>query len=218
MYYRIKRATGLDKIGDVDEQFQDAVYPVPVDHPDFLGKVFLKEINVEKIIPAYPKLKSKAKRTDLIGGTWYGNVGWLLMSGKLKSIIEKEKHKGLQFVKTHITHKGKQFDDYWFTNTFNFDMDKVDFLKSELILYDFSDYSKKVPISFSDNILFENYVRQLKFPQAVIIDKIVFNTMNNLVIIDRVSGAIGYYVSERLKDEIEYAGCTGIDFEPIEQA
>ena len=32
-----------------------------------------------------------------------------------------------------------------------------------------------------------------------------------------VKGAIGYYVSSYLKNEIEDAGCTGIEFEPVEE-
>jgi hypothetical protein len=31
------------------------------------------------------------------------------------------------------------------------------------------------------------------------------------------NGGIGYYISEKLKNEIEEAGCTGIEFEPVEQ-
>ena len=31
-----------------------------------------------------------------------------------------------------------------------------------------------------------------------------------------VNGGIGYYVSEKLKQEIEDAGCTGIEFQPVE--
>jgi len=31
-----------------------------------------------------------------------------------------------------------------------------------------------------------------------------------------VSGGAGYYVSEKLKKEIETAGCTGIEFQPSE--
>jgi hypothetical protein len=32
-----------------------------------------------------------------------------------------------------------------------------------------------------------------------------------------VSAGVGYFVSEKLKEEIESAGFTGIEFQPIEQ-
>lgn len=32
-----------------------------------------------------------------------------------------------------------------------------------------------------------------------------------------MKGVAGYYVSEKVKKEIEEAGCTGIEFQPIEQ-
>ena len=39
----------------------------------------------------------------------------------------------------------------------------------------------------------------------------------NVCTIERVRGGAGYFVSEKLKAEIESAGCTGIEFQPIEQ-
>ena len=44
------------------------------------------------------------------------------------------------------------------------------------------------------------------------------NIEQDLILLIKVYGGISYYVSEKLKAEIEEAGCTGIEFEPVEQA
>ena len=51
------------------------------------------------------------------------------------------------------------------------------------------------------------------------IDKVVFNSRidYSFCSIERVAAGVGYFVSEKLKEEIELAGCTGIEFHPIEQ-
>jgi hypothetical protein len=38
---------------------------------------------------------------------------------------------------------------------------------------------------------------------------------SNFFLLEGVNGSFGYYVSESLKNEIENAGCTGIQFEEV---
>ena len=206
------------KINSVNHQFETSEYPVPVDNPYFFSNFFSQKVNLNIIKVPFPILKAKANRTDLLNGTCNGQNARLLISDKLKAILEKYHHPGLQFIETHITHKGQIYNNYWFTNHFIFDTDKIDYDKSGIFLFNKLDFGFKFKLAFPNENAFQDYLKKLEFPNTVRIEKPVFKTLNNnLLILYPVNGAVGYYVSEQLKKEIEDAGCTGIDFEEVEQ-
>lgn len=215
MNYRINHSCNAKIIGNVSQQFETADYPVPVDHPNFLGnpRFFLKKVNVDLVIPAQPILKRGAKKTDLIFGTVYGAIGRFLISDKLKKILEKEDNKGLQFIKTSINHKNEKFMGYWFTNPFECDYDCIDITKSEFKLYDVFEYAFKEKLNITSYDELMKLIGGLQPPNMLMIENLFLKEgLKDLVILRWVNGGIGYYVSEKLKQEIEDAGCTGIIF------
>jgi hypothetical protein len=220
MYYRINYSLNPKEIGNVSYQFETAEYPVPIDHPNFLGnsRFFLKKVDIDLVIPAQPILKRGAKKTDLIWGTVYGAVGRFLISYKLKTILEKEDNKGLQFIKTSIYHKNEKFMGYWFTNPFVFNNILINFKKSRIEIDGIGGVKlREILVEDFDKYIFLS--NSLAMPERLVIRQVVLNVgiKENLILLSDGPGGIGYYVSEKLKTEILEAGCTGIEFEPVEQ-
>lgn len=215
MYYRINHSCNAKIIGNVSQQFETAEYPVPVDHSNFLGnpRFFLKKVDIDVVIPAQPILKRGAKKTDLLVGTIYGAIGRFLISDKLKIILEKENNQGIQFIQTSISYKNEKLVGYWFTNPFEFDYDCIDVVKSDFNLYDVFEYA------FKEKLIIANYEELMKLiaglqpPRMLMIENLFLKeSSKDLVILRWVNGGIGYYISEKLKQKIEDAGCTGIEF------
>ena len=65
---------------------------------------------------------------------------------------------------------------------------------------------------------YANIKKEIKLPQRLLIEKLWLNTSNihDFFILENVTGGIGYYVSEVVKNEITALGCTGIRFEEIQ--
>ena len=70
-----------------------------------------KEIEVEAVLPELV-LWARAKLTDLISSSFMGTTRGLVVSNKLKIIIEKYQPASLQFFKLKIHHKGVVYDQY----------------------------------------------------------------------------------------------------------
>jgi hypothetical protein len=204
----------------VNQQFETADYPVPIDHPNFLGNshFFLKEVDINVVISAKPILKRGAKRTDLLNGTVYGAMGKLLISSKLKGLLEKANHKSVQYIQTSITHKEENFPSYWFTNPFDFNNELINFRNSTIEIEGVGGIKLR-DISINNFEEYTSIANSLVMPERLSIKKLVLqnNIQQDLILLIKVYGGIGYYVSEKLKQEIEATGCTGIVFEPVEQ-
>lgn len=218
MLYKIKRSTKLSVIGNVEQQIKDCNYPLHRDDPNNMGNIYFKRLNEKISPPPQPILNTRAKKTDLIGAGFYGSSFRLLISTVLKEILEKEHHQGLQFIKTSIIHKKIEYGNYWLTNIFSFDMSFINYPKSS-IQVDSLGNMKVRDIEIESEAMFEKVQSSLVLPERLFISKpcIKATTSQHLILLRHVSGGVGYYVSEKLKKEIEEAGCIGIDFEAVEQ-
>lgn len=86
-YYSINNALNTKFIGE-HPQFEEAIYHCDVwQEPKFVDRVTFVKTDFEPII-ANAVLRKKAKVTDLISGGIIGFSLKLLISAKLKSIIE----------------------------------------------------------------------------------------------------------------------------------
>jgi hypothetical protein len=219
MYYKLSPSSDTRVIGRCNQQFEKAEYPVPVDHPNFIANFFLQKVDLRTVLAAYPKLNPYAKRTDLISGTWYSGSPKLLISDKLKKFFEKQNHQGLQFIPTHILHNKQKILNYWFTNPYSFDNSAIDFQKSSIYLTGIGGAILK-QIKIDTEEAFNAYKNSLKIPESLLIGKLLLknDVIKDLIILQWVNSGIGYYVSEKLKQEIEDAGCTGIEFTPAHLA
>jgi hypothetical protein len=215
MFYNIVPSHDEKVTGIPDEQSSSAIYPVNIwDH------IYINQWG-HTLIPDYvvlpiPKIKTKAKLTDLMSVYFTGSSYRLTISSRLKEILEKNVHGNIQFIPITIYYKKKYLSDYWLTNILSFDNENGVNYKHSLI-FERNGENKIITINnFED---FRKKQNELIWPNNLFIDKLVFKKIidENVCTIESIYGGVGYFVSEKLKGAIESAGCTGIECLPIEQ-
>jgi len=222
-YYFLKN-TLSNKIKGAYPQIKDVNYYCDIwNTPNFMGNIHYKKFP-ENVILATRILDKKSKLTDLID-IWH--VGFdlrLLISGKLKKILEKniESGKG-EFINCPIIQNGIEYSDYWIFNGFYFNQEYIDFQNS-LIKYEkqADDYettynTKMIFLSIDTLQTFNEYIEiAQKKTELITIEKLILKEAvinEDLFMLRYVFGGM-YLISEKLKTEIEDAGCTGIEFQP----
>jgi hypothetical protein len=192
---------------------------------------FVEHIHFEKVdfvpITANAILHAQSKQTDLINAN--ASMGFsskLLISGKLKKIIENYRKSGMQFFNSPVIQNNIFVEDYWILNMFEFNNEYIDFSKSEVIQNKKSEDYNVSYKTFKEKLYFENFEqfnRKRKEVWSVRQESISIEKLNlhlekineDFFSLQFVFGQL-YFVSETLKQEIGDAGCTGIEFQPVE--
>jgi hypothetical protein len=217
-FYQIKHSLN-NKIVGIYPQVEEAVYHCDVwNDPRFVDRVNFMKTDFEPIT-ADAILRKKAKLTDFISASNMGFTLKLLFSEKLKGIIQKNRRSGLQFYQTRLIYKDEYVHDYWVLNPYQIDMQHIDFKSSEVFLME-NTFTKVEQLSVSSIEDFNNEKEKISkkgYPFSIRIDniKITKDTSVDFFVLLDVPGGAAYIVSEKLKDEMEEAGCTGIEFMPI---
>lgn len=214
-YYRINESIALKAIGAFP-QSQTANHFVHVNSPNHLrNKQIPLKLEVESVSIPQPILMKKAKRTDLISVVSISLK--LVMSNRLKTILEANigKNDWVQFLPMTIVDK-EEIVDYWLMSVYQYSPENINFQQSEIWLKKSVTPIKQLFINTVEEFLTLN--QEIKYPESLSINKLVFHTEINthFFALSRVSGGVGFYVSEKLKQEIEMAGCTGLSFEKVE--
>ena len=186
--------------------------------PRFIEHVIFTAIDFEPIT-ANAILYASSNLTDLISVTGMGFTRKMLVSGKLKKIIQESRRNGIEFYPSHLVYKNEVIEDYWVSNSFEIDMDFIDIKKSNIVwrkrkqeggtfLSDikFDSLDEFITKIEEENLEGKLYLNKIEIKEEVDTD---FFTLLN------VEGGVKYVVSEKLKKEIEDASCTGIEFMPV---
>ena len=219
-YYLLRESTDLKITGHFPQSI-DAKHNCHVwDEPNFIEHHELIPIDFEPIV-SNAILHNKAKLTDIISTSGIGFTRKLLVSNKLKSIIQDSADKlDVQFFKSHILYKEQIIDDYWIVYCNKSFSEFINLHKSTVKI------RKRKPEggTYLENIFFENYYSfehymienklegKLFFSNIYLSD----NIENDFFALKNVEGGIKYVVSEKLKQKIERAGCIGVEFQPSE--
>lgn len=207
-----ENVTGIDTF-----PCETAIYPINIWDPLHIGQWHLMEVPEYVVIPM-PKIKSKARLLDLMNVTFNGSSYRLTISDKLKSILEKYAQENIQFLPITLYHKKKYISYYWLTNIIKIGNEKLNYEKSHIELQE--SLTKISDITFKSYDDYLNYSKNLQWPNHLFITKLVLKkeiSQHFFAIKDVYLGGIGYFISESLKEEIINAGCTGFEFEPVEQ-
>lgn len=222
-FYSIQRSLNLKVIGKYP-QVESVHNNCHVwDEPKFVQHVNFEKIDFEPIC-SNAVLHKKSKQTDLIQCVSMGFSPKLLISGKLKTILENNRKSGLQFFNSPIVQNNQLINDYWLLNMYEFNNEYINFERSVAYYnkqandYSFSYKKDKILLDIKKLTEFMNYIEIAK-PKAevVSIEKLcLFDYIkDDFFALKYVLGQM-YFVSENLKKEIEDAGCTGIEFQPVE--
>lgn len=190
----------------------------------FIERISFNKIDFEPIT-ANAILHSKSKITDLISADGMGFTLKLLISKKLKKILENRKKTGMQFFKSPIIFKESLIEDYFVLNMYQIENNLID-IKNCKIKYEkkTEDYKYTFKTETEYLIFDNNESFNLALHKAhdnnefFFIEKIKLkkDISEDFFLLRYVQGGVKYVVSEKLKKEIEEANCTGIEFQPIE--
>jgi hypothetical protein len=219
-YFRINNASDGKAIGFYP-QVSNGIYPTTRDSSNALGMLLYNE--KVKLNTEIPKgiLHKRAKLTDLLSVSFLS--GSLFLSERLKSIITEHSCKGVQFLNTSIMVREKENTSFYILYPHESDYSFLDMKKTEFVFKDImlKEILNKVEFkSVNEYLLALNENKKdairIGFPsfRPLIIDKIAIieNYDIDFFSIERVHGGIGYFVSEKLRLQIEEAECTGIVF------
>lgn len=225
-YFRIYNSSEVEEVGSVP-QSHDAIVNFDI-YGEMSGyHLHFQEALNETLWPI-PKLSSRAKKTDLISVSFMSLSNKLLVSQKLYSVLIDGKIDGLQFIKSKLLFKRHE-EDYWIINPYKNCISVLDLEKSEFAYLKSIGSLEKEEIHFKtlndlreafDKNKFNPKEHNLSTHRPLIIDKIAIrnNLSNDFFALSPLNyGGIGYFVSERFKDEIEKKDCTGIVFTDLNE-
>lgn len=161
-------------------------------------------------------LHKKAKATDLLSTVPPGFTPRLLVSYKLKCLIEDFQVDTVDFFKNSVLHKDETLN-YWLVNPYKLRPDTVNFKESKVVI---RRSNGKGGTELADIETLEDFKR-LETEKArldiIYIDKLKLITDVDLdiFVLNYVGGGTGWYVSERFKNEAEKLNITGVEFSPI---
>lgn len=225
MYYFIRDSMNTKIVGKFFQSETIAWNYGNIDNPRLLNNIYFEKIDFNPIVPI-PILHKKAKITDLISCVNATSSGQLIISEQLKNIISKYRTDGLQFFTTSIIKDNLEYNNFYALNMYKFNNDYIDFTKSVIIHNRKADDYKSSFMTVEEQINFENFQqfdeKRIQVwssrEEIILIEKLklhIENIKEDFFMIKYVFGGT-LFVSDKLKKEIEDAGCTGIEFQPIE--
>ena len=217
-YFSINDSLNKKEVG-IYPQVEKAVYTCDVEDPKFIDRIEFSKANFDPIV-AKAVLKKQAKVSDLVSAGIIGFNLKLLISDKLKDILHNSRKSGLQFFRSPIIYENAEIENYWILNFYEIDMAFIDYANSDIFLteYVFNHVQKLEIGSYDEYLLKKQEIQEKGYPYGIRIERIslIEDISQDFFALLDVMGGVKYVVSERLKSEIEIAGCTGIEFMPIE--
>lgn len=217
MYYKLTPSVDTKVIGNVNSQTEDAIFPQILDGQLFSRDIFLKKIdNPLTVLTPNAILTKNARLTDVIGGASTAIVGQMIISNRLKLILEGVNDAKVQFFPLSVIEKEITHINYWLICAYDTDMEFINYAQSKIELVGLG--SQKIKdVLIQDYKHFDSLIKEMQLPERLSITKVslIDQCNKDLLVLSWVEGGIGFYVSKKIKSEIENSGCTGIQFSPI---
>lgn len=228
-YYRIAPSTDRKVMGiveQIEDTFSDRSSQYPATKHLFLyedpNAIDNKPVG-EEITDCYTldyKVNDKAVLTEYIRFS-AGTSGRLLVSNKLRLLIEKFQPTGLQFLSSYVFYKGEKLQ-YWVLNPLSYPVKYINFPNSEFGIYQgMYDKIKDVTVSsyYEYLELREIIKKQPKIDgkrNILAVEKLVIDEgkINDHLFWLKIAINESYFVSEELRQAIEELELHGINFIP----
>jgi hypothetical protein len=210
-YYQLSHSTVTEEVGMTYPQSQTARESLSVDHPQHLWQQ--KAGILQDVALPEPVVHPDAKLSDLLSTT----ATWrLVMSTKLKVILEKYIKEGqCQFLEMNVHYLSETYQ-YWMLNPLQFNMELIDFGASEIWLCGAGN-TKIRKLEVNNITDFENASNTFQMPERASITSISFVSDITTDFIQLHNAPSMYYVSETLRNELIKEGCTGVSFKETEK-
>lgn len=210
-YYQLSHSTVEEEVGITYPQSQTTRESLPIDHPQHLWQQKAGILN--NVALPEPVVHSDAKLSDLLSitSTWR-----LVMSTKLKVILEKYIKEGqCQFLEMNVHYLSEEYQ-YWMLNPLQFNMEVIDFATSEIWLCGAGN-TKIRELEINNIANFEISSHTFHMPERVSITSVSFVPEITPDFIQLRNAPSMFYVSETLRNELIKEGCTGVSFKEAEK-
>jgi hypothetical protein len=205
-YYQLSHSTVKEEVGITYPQSQTTRESLPIDHPQHLWQQKAGILN--NVALPEPVVHSDVKLSDLLSTT---STWRLVMSSKLKVILEKYIKEGqCQFLEMKVHYLSEEYE-YWMLNPLQFNMEVIDFATSEIWLCGAGN-TKIREMEIKNLSDFEKNSQTFHMPERVSITSVSFVPDITLDFIQLRNAPCMFYVSETLRNELIKEGCTGISF------
>jgi hypothetical protein len=217
-YFRICESLNLKEVGlypqsidsniSVEKQKEQFRGNRMGDLNDFFSRKIYKEIYI-----ANPIIRTKAKMTDLISSVTISLH--LIVSLDFGKYLKSLNSDDFEFLNLGVLRLGKLVD-YTLIHPYKFCNDFIDFENS--VIWRVGSGGKKMQIeTVSSSAAFHALKKSLVLPERLLIDKISLqkNMPKDFFALLQVNGGIGFFVSEKIKTEIENECFSGIRFEEL---
>ena len=219
-YYALFNSLDRKMMGKIP-QVKDVIHHCHVtENPLFIDRFPFIKIETNPIL-SNVILYNQSKQTDLIqsGGQGFSH-GSILISKKLKQLLENFNFYGIQFFSTYIIQKGTIYNNYWQTHVYEMPYEFVDFNDTDILLKE-RDADRRITETYlkvNSTLDFLNMAEKAKYPKFLFLKNISFVEKMNLdyFFLRNIQGTAGGIVSSRLKAEMEKHEITGVEFRPIE--
>lgn len=219
-YFAIEHSMNRKIVGKIPHT-KEIFYNCSVDDPNLIDRYHFQEIIGVPYL-ATPILHDRAKQTDIIDTYSVMGFGFgsMVISEKFKNLLTHFKIYSLQYFKTFLIHKNEKIENYWQTHISKIAYECLNFEKTIFVL---KQYKEDGGVEIQE-IMFRNlkefliYVQTLNYPKMLFIKSFYFvEHMNyDYFSLRYTEDCHNGIVSEKLKNEIEKQGITGIEFRPIE--
>ncbi len=210
-YYQLSHSTVEEEVGITYPQSQTSRESLAIDHPQHLWQQKAGILN--NIALPEPVVHSDAKLSDLLSTT---STWRLVMSPKLKVILEKYIKEGqCQFLEMNVHYLSEEYE-YWMLNPLQFNMEVIDFGASEICLCGAGN-TKIRELAIKNLTDFEKSSHTFQMPERVSITSVSFVPNITPDFIQLCNAPSMFYVSETLRNELIKEGCTGISFREAEK-
>jgi hypothetical protein len=183
---------------------------------DHIGNYFYKMAPDDIVVPAV-ELNKAVNLTDVIDTRTVAvfglNSNSIIISSKVKDILCKFNSTPLQFFKTYLLQSKEKFDNYWVMHGSGYGYEFIDFSKSEIKFSTFGNYElEKWNLSSYEEFL--SIRNNLTYPKCISVTKIKLNPFieKDIFCIVESTDFSSFFISERVKQELEQKECTGLEF------
>ncbi len=160
------------------------------------------------------RMAHRAKWVDIVNSVVINSLCSKIISKRLMDILENFRLPAHQIFDA-VLKKGKIVKTYSFFYIYEFGQDYIDYEKSEFFIgRSFGSRIESIEINTQEE--YKKAKATTPLPLFVSIDKLVLLKECPYDMIRLYQGATGYYISDRLKNAMEEAGCVGIRYIPIE--
>jgi hypothetical protein len=220
-FFKVHKSCVNKEVGDYP-QIGGIIVPTTINDSNYIGEYTHSKAPENVFLPKC-RLSRKAKKTDLVSGSQTGLAMNLFASRRLSELIQQSRHFGVQFFRTSLIDKQNQEYEYDIIHAYQFGYDFLDlknciFVLSEGIIN--RGKTQKVFFNNGDEIA-TFYANRSEHNGYLTIDEVAFldDVQHDFFAIGSIpNGGLGYFVSEKLRNQIEEAGCTGIVFKGINEA